>query len=119
MHTNAQGFRRVALFLVFVGLFFSLVFSGADVAFQRTVHQGLENHLAMVREPCELMTPHDLAFGTLFELPRDREGDRARSLLNGLLRVVIAAVLAAVSVVWGVVRLGFWWKAFSGGVSEG
>lgn len=49
LHTNAHGFRRIALFLLFVGLFFSLVFGGADVAFQRTVHQGLKNHLAMVR----------------------------------------------------------------------
>lgn len=49
LHANAHGFRRIALFLVFAGLFFSIVFSSADVEFQRTVHQGLENHLSMVR----------------------------------------------------------------------
>ncbi|CAM9245358.1 unnamed protein product, partial [Laminaria digitata] len=46
LHANAHGFRRIALFLVFMGLFFSLVFSSADVVFQRSVHQGLEHHLS-------------------------------------------------------------------------
>lgn len=50
LHANDRGFRRLALFLVFSGLYFSLVFGGADVAFQRSVQQGLRDHLALVRE---------------------------------------------------------------------
>lgn len=61
LHANAYGFRRIAVFLVFFGLFFSLVFSSADVEFQRKVHQGLESHLGMVREPCTSTTICDLA----------------------------------------------------------
>ena len=49
LHANGRGFWRLTLFLVFFGLYFSLVFGGADVAFQRTVQQGLRDHLALVR----------------------------------------------------------------------
>lgn len=49
LQANGRGFRRLALFLVFFGLYFSLVFGGADVAFQRSVQQGLRDHLALVR----------------------------------------------------------------------
>eukprot|EP00904_Undaria_pinnatifida_P010525 jgi/Undpi1/6602/HiC_scaffold_20.g09081.m1 len=49
LHANARGFRRLALYAVFFGLYFSLVFGGADVAFQRSVQQGLRDHLELVR----------------------------------------------------------------------
>ena len=74
LHVNAHGFRRIAVFLVFFGLFFSLVFSSADVDFQRTVHQGLESHLGTVREPCALTTTQGRSCvgGRWFWIPHDR-----------------------------------------------
>lgn len=108
LHANAHGFRRIALFLVFVGLFFSIVFGGADVAFQRTVHQGLENHLSMVREPCALTVMSKLASGKLALVCRAIDGEGcARSCFNRVLcgGGIVADVCCRV-VVWGVVRGG-------------
>ena len=48
LHRNARGFRRVGLFLVFIGLYFALVFYGVDVSFQRSVQQSLKDHLKLV-----------------------------------------------------------------------
>lgn len=39
----------MALFLLFFGLYLSLVFDAIDVSFQRTVVQGLKSHLDKVR----------------------------------------------------------------------
>lgn len=48
LQSNAHGFRRMALFLLFFGLYLSLVFDAIDVSFQRTVVQGLKSHLDKV-----------------------------------------------------------------------
>ncbi|CAB1099211.1 unnamed protein product [Ectocarpus sp. CCAP 1310/34] len=45
LHNNASGFRRVGLFLLFSGLYFTLVFY---VAFQPSVQQALRDHVAAV-----------------------------------------------------------------------
>eukprot|EP00752_Nemacystus_decipiens_P012801 g11336.t1 len=62
LHRNARGFRRVGLFLVFAGLYFSLVFYGLDVSFQRSVQQSLKDHLKLVHYGPDLdKTHHDVS----------------------------------------------------------
>ncbi len=39
----------MALFLVFAGLYFSMVLGGVDISFQREVQQALTDHLAQVK----------------------------------------------------------------------
>ncbi|CAM9620546.1 unnamed protein product, partial [Ectocarpus sp. 13 AM-2016] len=61
LHNNARGFRRVGLFLLFSGLYFTLVFYGVDVAFQRSVQQALRDHVAGVKYGPDLdKTHHDV-----------------------------------------------------------
>ena len=48
LQSNAHGFRRLGLFLVFCSLYLYVVFDAIDVSFQRTVVQGLRSHLAKV-----------------------------------------------------------------------
>ncbi|CAM9200045.1 unnamed protein product [Ascophyllum nodosum] len=49
LQSNAHGFRRLGLFLVFCSLYLYVVFDAIDVSFQRTVVQGLRSHLAKVK----------------------------------------------------------------------
>lgn len=49
LHSNAGGFRLLGMFLIFYALYFALVFTGFDIAFERAVEQGLRGHVNSVK----------------------------------------------------------------------
>lgn len=52
LHSSSGGFRLLGMFLIFYALYFALVFTGFDIAFERAVEQGLRSHVDSVGEDC-------------------------------------------------------------------